>query len=55
MVVFISMNTYILTEDTNFKKFLKENYPIALDTTKKILHMDLNMMLTVLMEHAYIA
>ena len=33
-VVFISVNTYILTEDTNFKAFLKENYPIALDSCK---------------------
>ena len=55
------MNTYRLTytrdftEVTNFKTFLKENYPVALDSvvsyiyTKKLLNVDLNMMLTVLM------
>ena len=31
-LVFIDLNTYILTEDRNFKTFLKENYAIALDS-----------------------
>ena len=30
-LVFIDINTYILTEDRNFKTFLKENYAIALN------------------------
>ena len=29
------MNTYILTEGTNLKTFLKEKYSIALDCCKK--------------------
>ena len=51
LVVFVDMNTYILTEGTNFKTFLKEKYPIALTVvsyifTKKMLSMDLNMILS---------
>ena len=38
--VFININTYILTEGTNLKTFLKENYPIALDSCK--LHINEN-------------
>ena len=29
LVVFINMNTYILTEGTNFNAFLKKIYPTA--------------------------
>ena len=40
LVVFIDMETYILTEGRHFKTFLKENYAIALDScylfTKKM-------------------
>ena len=32
LVVFIDMNTYILTEGRNFKTFLKENYAVDLDS-----------------------
>ena len=50
------MNTYILTEGRNFKTFLKESYAIALDScyifTKKLLKMELNIMLIVFMEFA---
>ena len=39
-IVFIDINTFILTEGWNFKKFLKENYAVALDNcyifTKKV-------------------
>ena len=31
LMVFIVMNTYMLTESENFKLFLKENHKIALD------------------------
>ena len=31
LLVFTNMNTYMLTEDTNLKRFLKEKYSIALD------------------------
>ena len=45
IVVFIDMNTYILTKGRNFKTFLKENYAIALDSCylffKKMLNMEL--------------
>ena len=34
LVVFINMSTYILTEGINFKIFLKENYPITLESCK---------------------
>ena len=54
LVVFIDINTYILTEGTNFKTLLKENYAIALDSyylfTKKMLNMELNLILIILME-----
>ena len=47
LVVFVDMNTYILTEDRNFKTFLKANYATALDGcyifTKKILKMEPSM------------
>ena len=40
LVVFVDMDTYILTEVSNFKTFLKENYAIALSScylfTKKM-------------------
>ena len=48
------------TEGRNFKTFLKENYAIALlgkiviKFTKNMLKIELNMMLIVLMEFAYI-
>ena len=32
MVIFLNMNNYMLTEDTDFKTFLKERYPIDLDS-----------------------
>ena len=32
IVVFIDMDTYILTEGRNFKTFLKENESVALDS-----------------------
>ena len=58
LVVFIDMNTNILTEGRNFKTFLKENYAIALDScclfTKEMLNMELNIILVVLLEFAYI-
>ena len=58
LVVFIDMNTYILTKSWNFKTFLKENYAITLDScylfAKKMLNIKLNMMFMVLMEFAYI-
>ena len=57
-MVFINTNTYILTEDRNFKVFLKANYAIALGSRdmliKKMMNMELNMLLTVLMEFAKI-
>ena len=44
LVVFVDMDTYILTENRNFKTFLKENYAIALDScylfTKKLFEHD---------------
>ena len=57
-MVFINTNTYILTEDRNFKVFLKANYAIALGSCdmliKKMMNMELNKLLTVLMEFAKI-
>ena len=54
LVVFIDMNTYILIESRFSKTFLEENYPIAFSScylfTKKILNMELSMILIVLME-----
>ena len=52
-------NIHVYTRrERNFKTSLKENYAIALDScclfTKKILNMELNMILIVLMEFAYI-
>ena len=52
------MNTYIITEGSNFKTFSKENDAIALVScyllTRKMLNVELNMILIVLMEFAYI-
>ena len=48
----------MLTEGRNFKTFLKQNYANALDScyifTKKLLNMELTMLLIVLMKFAYI-
>ena len=56
LAVFIDMNMYILKEGRNFKTFLKENYIITLDScysfTKKMLNMELNLILIALMEFA---
>ena len=56
LAVFIDMNMYILKEGRNFKTFLKENYTITLDScysfTKKMLNMELNLILIALMEFA---
>ena len=55
-MVFIDMNTFIFTEDKNFKTFLKENYAAALGSCyaryflKKTLGMELKMMLKISME-----
>ena len=51
LMAFIDINTYMVTEDQNFKKCLKDNYAITcyLFTDKT-----LNMILIVLMEFAYI-
>ena len=54
-MVCIDINWYILTEGgRNFKKILKDNYAVALDScylfTTKMLNMELNMILIVLME-----
>ena len=52
------VNAYIITEERDFKRFLKENYTIALDGcylfTKKMLNVEKNMILIVLMEFRYI-
>ena len=59
IVGFINMDTFILTEGRtgNFKALPKENYPIVLDHcyifTKKMLNIELKMMLTVLIEFTY--
>ena len=57
-VIFTDMNNYILTEGRNSKTFWEENYAVALDScclcTKKLLNMELNMMLVVLMQFACI-
>ena len=56
LAVFIDMNMYILKEGRNFKTFLKENYTITLEScysfTKKMLNMELNLILVALMEFA---
>ena len=57
LVIFIDMNMYLFTEGRNFNTFLKENYAIALDVcyfTKQMLNIEVNMILIVLMEFAYI-
>ena len=61
LVVFINMNTYILTEGKHLKTILKESYLIGLDScyifTKNMLNMEFKivlMELIVLMEFAYI-
>ena len=52
------MNRYILTEGRNFKTFLKEILAFAWDIiyilTKKVLIMQLSMILIVLMEFEYV-
>ena len=52
-VVFIDMNTYILTQDKSFRTFLKKKYAVALDNcymfTKGMLNMELNMILIAVM------
>ena len=56
LVVFIDMNTFVFTEDRNFKTFLKENYATASGSCyaryflKKTLDMKLKMMLMISME-----
>ena len=58
LVVFMDMNTYILTENRNFKTFLKKNYAVDWESfyvfTKTMLNMELNIMLRELIEFAYI-
>ena len=58
LLILIDMNRYILTEGRNFKTFLKEILAFAWDVsyifTKKVLIMELSMILTVLMEFEYI-
>ena len=58
LVAFVDMNKYILPKIRNYETFLKESYAFALDScylfTKKMLHMELSMMLIILMEFAYI-
>ena len=57
-MIFKDTNTYILTEGRNFKIFLEENYANAFDScylfTKNMLNMELNMILIMLREVAYI-
>ena len=57
-MVFIDMNAYILAEDRNFKTFLKKDYAVALNccymSTKKMLNMELNIMLMLLLKFVYI-
>ena len=54
LVIFIVINSYILTENKSFKTFLKENEAIASGSfyifTKKMLNLDFNMMLIVRIE-----
>ena len=54
LVVFIDMNMYILVEGMFSKTFLEENYPVSSNNCylfiKKIVNMELSMMLIVLME-----
>ena len=58
LLILIDMNRYILTEGRNFKTFLKEILAFAWDIsyifTKKVLIMELSMILIVLMEFEYI-
>ena len=58
LLILIDMNRYILTEGRNFKTFLKEIFAFAWDITyiltKKVLIMQLSMILIVLMEFEYI-
>lgn len=53
-LAFLDIDSYILTEDINFKILLRENYAIVLDScymfTKKTLKMDFNTVLMKLME-----
>ena len=52
------MLMHILTEGRNFKTFLKENFVIAFNScylfTKKMLNMELNMTMIMLMEFPYL-
>ena len=52
------MNKYIVTASRDFKTFLEENDAITLESfnlfTKKMFNMELNMMLIVLTDFAYI-
>ena len=58
IVVFIDMDTYILTECRNFEAFLKENYELPRTVVryslKKCQTWKFNMILIVLMDFAYI-
>ena len=58
-MVFIDMNSYLMTEGRNFKTFLKDNFGINLDScyifTKKIVEHEIeHNVSTVLMEFSYI-
>ena len=52
------MLMHILTEGRNFKTFLKENFAIAFNScylfTKKMLNMELNMTMIMLVEFPYL-
>ena len=58
LLILIDMNRYILTEGRNFKTFLKKMFAFAWDInyifTKKVLIMEMSMILIVLMEFEYI-
>ena len=51
LVIFIKMNTYILTEGRDFRAFLKDNYAITLNNCYLFTKKMLNMMLIVLIEY----
>ena len=58
MVVFINMNTYIVTEGANFKTFMQKSYPTGLDSsymfTKNMLNEEWKMLWTLfVIEFAY--
>ena len=57
LVIFKDMNVHLFTEGRNFNTLLKENYETALNIcyfTKQMLNIELNLILIVLMEFAYI-